>query len=310
MTRLLAIGGAHVDRRGRFEAPFVPGASIPGRIREDVGGGAFNALRTAVRRGAAGTMLSLRGGDMAGDAVARAIAAEGIADRSAVYLDRATPSYTAMVDQGGEVVAALADMNLYEIGFPRQVRRREVRDAVAAADGLLVDANLPAAALHTLLAAGPKPFAIAVSPAKAPRLAGVAARLHCLFCNRREAAAIAGPDALGAPAVLVAALRRLGVSIAVVSDGPRMLVAYAPSETWLFHPPRPRTISDVTGAGDALAGAAFLALVEDAPLVEAVRQGLAAAVLAVETPATVPELSAGAFADALERVPPPQRLAD
>ena len=117
--KILAVGGAHIDRRGQMTSPFVPGASIPGTMREDVGGGAFNALRNAVGRGAAGSLLSMRGGDAAGDTVARAIAQAGIADLSAVFLDRATPSYTALLDREGDVVAALADMALYEIAFPK-----------------------------------------------------------------------------------------------------------------------------------------------------------------------------------------------
>ena len=68
--KILAVGGAHIDRRGQMTSPFVPGASIPGTMREYVGGGAFNALRTAVALGAAGAMMSVRGGDGAGDAVA------------------------------------------------------------------------------------------------------------------------------------------------------------------------------------------------------------------------------------------------
>ena len=45
---LLAIGGAHLDRRGRVLGAYHPGASNPGRMTEDVGGGVFNALRNAV----------------------------------------------------------------------------------------------------------------------------------------------------------------------------------------------------------------------------------------------------------------------
>ena len=69
-----------------------------------------------------------------------------------------------------------------------------MREAVAAADAILCDANLPAAALERLvaLAAGKPVFAIAISPAKAVRLAGVLPALACLFMNRREAAALAG----------------------------------------------------------------------------------------------------------------------
>jgi pseudouridine kinase len=123
--KILAVGGAHVDRRGRMTSDFVAGASIPGVMHEEIGGGAFNALRAAVRRGAQGSMLSVRGGDAAGDAVAKALSEAGVEDCSAVFLDRSTPSYTALLDSSGDVVAALADMQLYEIAFARQLQPRK-----------------------------------------------------------------------------------------------------------------------------------------------------------------------------------------
>ena len=63
--RLLGIGGAHVDRRGRMSAPYIPGASIPGSMQEETGGGVFNALRAAVQFGVACGLISVRGGDSA-----------------------------------------------------------------------------------------------------------------------------------------------------------------------------------------------------------------------------------------------------
>src|SRR3990170_1906964 len=192
--KILAVGGAHVDRRGLMTSPFVPGASIPGTMREDVGGGAFNALRIAVSRGATGAIMSMRGGDPAGDTVARAIAKAGILDLSAVFLDRATPSYTALLDSDGDEVAALADMQLYEMAFPKQLRRAKVREEIAVADAVLCDANIPAAGMQRLasLTEGKPVFAIAISPAKAVRLTEVLPALACLYMNRREAAALAG----------------------------------------------------------------------------------------------------------------------
>jgi sugar/nucleoside kinase (ribokinase family) len=59
----------------------------------------------------------------------------------------------------------------------------------------------------------------------------------------------------------------------------------------------------VTGAGDALAGATTVALLRGLPLREALREGMAAAMLAVESPASAPEFSAGDFAAALALVP-------
>lgn len=302
--RIFAVGGAHADRRGRMTAGFVPGASVPGTMREDVGGGTLNALRTAVRHGARGTLMSVRGGDGAGLRVAEAIAAEGIHDASVVFLDRATPSYTALLDQQGEVVAALADMELYDIALPKQMRRAKIREQMVHADAVLTDANLPAPALERLAAAagGLPVFAIAISPAKAVRLGAVLPSLSCLFMNGREAAALADMPGTDMAAVL-GALGKRGLRRAVVTDGGRAVLAFDGGRLWSIEPPAPRRIVDVTGAGDALAGAAMVALLRGAGFIEAVREGMAAAMLALETPATVPSFTPAAFAATLELVP-------
>ena len=305
LPKILAVGGAHIDRRGQVAGPFVPGASNPGTMREDVGGGAFNALRNAVRRGAAGSLLSVRGGDPAGDIVARAIADAGILDLSAVFLDRATPSYTALLDREGDVIAALADMALYELAFPKQMRRAKVREAVLAADAVLCDANLPDAALQRLmpLAEGKPVFAIAISPAKAVRLSGVLSSLSCLFMNRREAAALTASDAGETIRGIVNRLRQLGLASGVITQGSGPVTGFDRSGVMTIDPPTPRRISDVTGAGDALAGATTAALLNGLQLGEAMREGLAAALLATESSTSVPELEAVAFAEALALVP-------
>ena len=46
--RILAVGGAHVDRRGQVSGAFVPGASNPGTLREDFGAGRFRCLTVRV----------------------------------------------------------------------------------------------------------------------------------------------------------------------------------------------------------------------------------------------------------------------
>jgi sugar/nucleoside kinase (ribokinase family) len=237
--------------------------------------------------------------------VARAIAATGIVDLSAVFLDRATPSYTALLDKDGDVIAALADMALYELAFPKQIRRAKVREEVRAADGVLCDANLPATALQRLmpLAVGKPVFAIAISPAKAVRLAGVLQSLSCLFMNRRDASALAGSGADESIGNIVDRLRRLGLARGVITQGSGPVTGFDRSGTISADPPTPRKIADVTGAGDALAGTAIVALLNGLPFPEALREGMAAALLAIESSTSVPELSPKAFAEALALVP-------
>ena len=302
--RLLGIGGAHIDRRGQVSGLYVPGASNPGTMREDVGGVVFNALRTAARRGVACSLISLRGGDTGGERVAREIASAGIADRSAVFLDRATASYTALIDRDGELIAGFADMGLYDL-FPRQLRRTACREEIAAADAVLCDANVPEAGLKLAAAAGDAPFyAIGISPAKVVRLAGLLDRIDCLFVNRKEARALVTLTSGQTDADPGAALRAAGLRGAVITDGGGPLEILDATGSHKLQPPEAGPIADVTGAGDALAGATVAALVRGLPLAQAAREGVAAAMLALRSPLAVPAFDAAAFEAALALVPP------
>ncbi|MEO9339086.1 carbohydrate kinase family protein [Mesorhizobium sp. SB112] len=301
---LLTVGGAHIDRRGQVSGAYIPGASNPGTMMEDVGGGGFNALRCAVQREVRGTLISVRGGDSAGESVSKAAEAAGITDHSVVFLDRATPSYTALLDENGDVIAALADMSLYDLAFPKQMRRAKLREAVDAADAILCDANLPAKAVEALTAlAGEKPvFAIGVSPAKIVRFSGALDRLSCLFMNGREAAALthySGTDA----AELVEALRESGLKRGVVTSGADAMIAFDADGVFSLTPPAPRIVEDVTGAGDALAGATSAALMRGLPFRAALREGVAASLLALEDRSAAPKMSRQAFEAVLALVP-------
>jgi sugar/nucleoside kinase (ribokinase family) len=302
---MLAVGGAHIDRRGQLSGPYVPASSNPGTMREDVGGGAFNALRSAVQRGLSASLLSLRGGDGAGDSVARAIESAGIRDLSAVFLDRTTPSYTALIDRDGELITGFADMGLYDMAFPKQMRRAKIREAVTDADAVLCDANLPTAALEQLAKqACAKPvFAIAISPAKVARLMPLFDRLSVLFMNRRECLAITGLEGDAANCALVAALRGQGLKAGVVTSGNGPVLGFDAAGAFTIAPPAPRHVVDVTGAGDALAGATIAALLQGKTLRVALREGVAAATLAVESRAAVPILTEASFAKTLALVP-------
>lgn len=303
---ILAVGGAYVDRRGQVSGAFVPAASNPGTMREAVGGAVFNALRGAVRRGVSGSLLSVRGGDVLADTVSRAIAAAGIADLSVVFLDRTTPSNTTIIDGDGALIVGLSDMALYDLALPKQIRRAKVREAISTADAVLCDANLPSTALERLvaLAAGKPVFALAVSPDKAVRLAPVLGSLGMVFMDRREAIAFADVGIDTAERDIIDRLRSAGLKYGVVrsDDGP--VLGF--DEAGAFSIPPPRKVTGV--AADALAGATVAALLRGLTLRAALRDGVAAAMLAIESAELVPVFTAADFADALALVPEPQKI--
>jgi pseudouridine kinase len=307
--RLLGIGGAHIDRRGTMSAHYIYGASIPGRMMEEPGGGVFNALRAACQFQIDCALLSVRGGDAAGEIVANEMKRCGISDLSSTFLDRTTASYTALLTREGDVVAALADMSIYETALPRQITRRKTREAIAESDGILLDANMPGEAITRLIdRCKDKPiFAIAISPAKAVRLRPCLSAISCLFLNQREARAILGISEQGTmnSADLARGLVDKGVKRCVVTHGAKDVCLADANHLTMMTPPKLTKVVDVTGAGDALAGVTIAALLNNMAFETAVHHGLAAAALTVQSPCAAADFSdAAQFARTLTQMKP------
>ncbi|GGD91207.1 carbohydrate kinase [Aureimonas endophytica] len=281
--RVFAAGGAHVDRRGRASHSFVLGASNPGAMGETAGGAVFNAARALRRLGAAITLVSARGGDRDGETVRDALAALDLGDGALTWLDRRTPSYTAILDEHGDLVAGLADMALYDLMQPRVFRRRHIREAIAASEALLIDANLPVATIEHLTeaAGGRSVMAIGVSPAKVGRLATALPRLDALFLSRAEAVGLTGLAENAAIESVTTALAAAGCRRAVVTDGPRGAAILEAGTLVRQEPVALSALRDVTGAGDTLAGVACFALLTGRSFRDAARLGMAAASLHV-----------------------------
>lgn len=310
--QILVLGGAHLDRRGRISGATAAGASNPGSWLEEAGGGGFNAARNLARLGFSVRMISPRGGDAAGDSVAQAASEAGIADCPFVFLDRATPSYTAILEHDGNLVVALADMELYRLFSPRRLRTRSVRDALDAAELVFCDANLPEETLNAIAvscAANRKLLAaIGISPAKIVRLKPSLASIDYLFMNEAEAEALTGERPLQ-PQGWPDLLRRIGLRSAVVTRGRSEMFAFDPQHSFSLLPPEILEIADVTGAGDALAAGIVGALLSGLALPEALRWGAAAAAITVQSPqAATDNLSRTAIAAILGLVPPAKML--
>ena len=301
---LIGVGAMHVDRIGRVDGVFRRGASNPGPMQEWVGGCMGNVLGAAAGRGRGKIgLISARGGDADGQTVAAVLAARGIADFGAVFLDRATASYTAILDADGEVRAALADMDVYETGLARHLRRSEVHARIGAATHVAVDANLPERAIGTVLDASGRPVtALAVSPAKCGRLKPYLERLDLVIMNTRELRTLAvggGDEKPATDADRLRALAAMGLRRAVVTNGPKPVLVMAGDRiVSVAVPDAGGPIEDVTGAGDALAGI-VIAHATERGLPEAVQLGIAAAGVAIRSSGPfAPEL-AGRDLDAM-----------
>ena len=154
-------------------------------------------------------------------------------------------------------------------GAPEDAYAQIVRLAHEAGCAAIVDAN--PAALRAALAAGPDVVT--------PNLAEAEGLLHGRADEAVEASPDARPRALAAAASLVAA----GARAAVVTAAAAGAAVAAPEGTAFVTAP-PADVRNPIGAGDVLTSALAAALELGAGVIDAVREGVAAAAASVETP--------------------------
>lgn len=280
---IACIGAANLDRKARAIGPVVLGSSNPVTVTLASGGVARNVAETLTRLGCAVRMIAGVGRDADGDRLVVGLRALGIDTAGIARIDgRTTATYTALVDGAGEMVVALADMDIHDALTPDAIDMDHLGDCAF----WFLDTNLPAATLRHLLDRRPAGVRVAVdcvSVAKAVRLDGLLGGIDLLFANADEATALTGLPVRAPLQVLSAAeaLRDAGVGAAVIGRG-QDGVAVAAGGVHEFLPAVRAKVTEVTGAGDALAAGTLFGLAIGLDIVRSVRLGLATAAFAVE----------------------------
>ncbi|HSF36775.1 MAG TPA: carbohydrate kinase family protein [Nocardioides sp.] len=285
---VVVVGGTNMDVVARTSAPLVPATSNPGHTRISPGGVGRNIASCLGLLGAPVRLVSAVGDDAFGDEALRVTAACG-ADVSAVRrAPGATGTYTAVLDDRGELVAAVSDMAIVD---------RLVLETVHLTDAALVvlDGNLAhaqAARVVTAAADAGVPLAFEpVSVAKAGRLADLVHDLFLVTPNSDELAALTGRPATDWRAS-VADLHDRGVAHVWLRQGADGSWMCTRGEEPTHLPAVAATVVDVTGAGDAMLAAWVAAWLGGADPVEAARLGHRAAAATIESPHTVrPDLA-------------------
>jgi len=279
------VGGVNLDLKARAVAPLAMASSNPGRIRRSAGGVAGNVAAGLARLGVAASLFSVVGDDPAGHSLIETYGQAGIDVRGLTPIAGAqTATYSAVLDQGGELVVAIADAQVLEEVAEHWVY--STANAAASADVLFLDANLPEPAIAELVRILGGSVAIVADPVSAPkavRFASQLADLEVLFPDRAEAETLTGiaiTDDASAEAA-AADLRRRGVPTVVLKLGHEGVLV-ADSSARVHYPViAPDRVHDVTGAGDALAAGYLYG--HSIGSADPVEYGLAAASLTVES---------------------------
>ncbi|GAB5388266.1 MAG: winged helix-turn-helix transcriptional regulator [Alphaproteobacteria bacterium] len=293
-VHVTCFGGGHIDRKGQALTDIRMRSSNPVRMTHSHGGVARNVAENMSRLGAEIRLVTRLGRDAdAGEVMARLDALGVETDFITRSDDLGTASYTALLDEDGETVIGLADMEIYD-----QLTPDSIGDAITRMRGSelwFADSNLPIETLEFIAANKPAGVMLAVdavSVAKATKLRDHLDMIDILFCQQEEAETLSG-RMLQDDGDYEAA----GLDLTTAPDGARKLVIarwmdgafYAEQNGTMGHLQMPdAAVIDNTGYRDALIAATLLALVSGKPMAEAVEAGLAASAIAVEGLETCP----------------------
>ena len=294
---VLVIGSAGIDIKGRPDAEIVWETPNLGHIRNSVGGVARNIAENLARLEAPVVLLTAVGKDAAGRRVVRACERVGINCQYVRQIETGrTGTYMAILKQDGQLHLAISDFDVIKSVDSDYLIEHEklFEDALM----VVIDATLSEDALATVFElAGRYNVRVAAdptTPALAGRLCAFIPQLYFVAPNASETDSLCGiAPAKGREGAIQVAreLVAKGATIAVVTMGADGL-AYADGGGGGYLRAVHARVVDSTGAGDAFSGAAIFGLINDVPVDEAMRLGITAASLTLESRHTVlPNLS-------------------
>ena len=301
---VMCIGAANLDRKLRTLAPIQMATSNPASAEEVYGGVARNIAENLARLNLPAALLTALGDDSAGHTLQEHAEAAGIDTRGSLRLpDTPTGTYTAILDDRGELVVALADMALYDKITPDFLASRQPQRSAAAMT--VADLNLPSESISTLLLdARREAVPLVIVAVSQPKMARLPADLHglrLLILNRGELETRVG-SALPTEADVRAACHEVqaqGAQDVVVTCGGQGVFHTRGAElVWLAA--HQVQVVDVTGAGDAFSAAVCWSLYQGSDdLTLACRRGLKVAAMTLESQETVSPMLA---ADVLDEI--------
>ncbi|MFN8483519.1 MAG: carbohydrate kinase family protein [Anaerolineae bacterium] len=290
--RVVVIGAASVDVKGRALEALAPMTSNPGRVQLSIGGAARNIAENLARLGIDTVLLSVIGGDAFGQTILTHTAEAGV-NVEYVMVSGADPSgaYMALLDEEGRLIVALDEMSAMEELTPDFIEAH--KGLLYGADMLIFDGNLPIETMAVLTEfAHLEGIPVCVDPTSvtlAPGIVPFLDRIDLFMPNLAEAQVFCDCEARGGREAITTARRlvQLGVDTAVIALGADG-VAWASSDESGWIPAFPiDEVVDTVGAGAALTAGVVFGLLNDVPLDEAVRLGASAAALTLQSPETV-----------------------
>lgn len=294
--QVLCVGGANIDRKIQVLEGLEYGTSNPSNSTISCGGVARNIAENLGRINCQTSLLSVVGEDHE---------AEWLLNQTKRYVDitpteiipqMTTGTYTAVLNDEGEMIVALADMVLYD-----SIQRSFIEKKwgiMKEAEMVLLDTNLPSDILSYIINRCHKeniPLCIVpVSAPKAKKLPHQLEGVTWLIANHSEAEVLAELSILSDGDYFRAAemILKKGVERVVITRGDKGLIYFTKSgEASVILPPEIQ-VDDVTGAGDSLVAGILYGYLRGVNTEDACKIGMSCSIITLQSYETVnPELN-------------------
>ncbi|WP_100523464.1 PfkB family carbohydrate kinase, partial [Mycobacteroides abscessus] len=138
---VVCIGGANIDRKFHIKDKAQLGTSNPVYATQNAGGVARNIAENLGRLGMEVSLLSASGLDKDWSFIEESSSLYMNLETVTPFPEKSTGSYTAVLDSNGELVIALADMEVYEAITPDLIQKHEI--LLSRSKCIIVDLNCP-----------------------------------------------------------------------------------------------------------------------------------------------------------------------
>lgn len=305
-NKIICIGGANMDRKLYLKGQVQMGTSNPVTSTESVGGVARNIAENLGRLGHQVSLLTTAGKDSDWQAIVTASNAFIHLEEVEQLEQCSTGSYTAIMDEQGELVMATANMDVYDALTPQILMKHE--HVLSTAPVIIVDLNCPKETVDYIQQfAVTREVPLIIVPVSSPKMNRMPTTLEGVtwfICNTDEAEALTNRTITSEADYLQAIqeIAQMGVENVVITAGAKGV--YAANKNLMpthFEARAANQIEDVTGAGDAFVSAVVHAWLEKYTFEQTIQAGLINAKNTLESKFTVrPELTKQSLEQELE----------
>nr|WP_269153298.1 PfkB family carbohydrate kinase [Neobacillus sedimentimangrovi] len=289
---VICIGGANVDRKFHIKDKVQLGTSNPSYVTQTAGGVARNIAENLGRLGLPVYLLTACGADKEWSIIEETSALYMNLETVNQFPEKSTGSYTAVLDENGELVIALADMDVYEAITPDLLLKYEA--ILSRSKCIVADLNCPKDTIQFLCHFSQNHhLPLVIVPVSSPKMKRLPCDLHgvtWLITNRDETETYFQSEIKNEEDWKQAVEKWLsfGVANVIITNGKKGSMIGNKDEG-IIHVPAVETsnIVDVTGAGDAFSAAVIYTWLEGKSFIDIAKAGSINASKTLQSPYTV-----------------------